>query len=84
MIHQSVVSLIAQNILQNFQKIFKNCQKFRKKLKITFNLAHFSGWVFFWVTKSNTSDALCVIFTILVSFSRGNALFASKAKINVF
>ena len=28
--------------------------------------------------------ALCVIFTILVSFSRDNALFASKAKINVF
>ena len=27
---------------------------------------------------------LCVIFTILVSFSRDNALFASKAKINVF
>ena len=27
--------------------------------------------------------ALCVIFTILVSFSRDNALFASKAKINV-
>ena len=28
--------------------------------------------------------ALCVIFTILVSFSLNNALFASKAKINVF
>ena len=28
--------------------------------------------------------ALCVIFTILVSFSQDNALFASKAKINVF
>ena len=28
--------------------------------------------------------ALCVIFTILVSFSWDNALFASKAKINVF
>ena len=28
--------------------------------------------------------ALCVIFTILVSFSRDNALFASKAKIKVF
>ena len=28
--------------------------------------------------------ALCVIFPILVSFSRDNALFASKAKINVF
>ena len=27
--------------------------------------------------------ALCVIFTILVSFLRDNALFASKAKINV-
>ena len=27
---------------------------------------------------------LCVTFTILVSFSRGNALFASKAKVNVF
>ena len=26
---------------------------------------------------------LCVIFTILVSFSRDNALFASKAKINL-
>ena len=26
----------------------------------------------------------CVIFTILVSFLRDNALFASKAKINVF
>ena len=26
---------------------------------------------------------LCVIFTILVSFSPDNALFASKAKINV-
>ena len=30
------------------------------------------------------SAALCVIFTILVSFLRDNALFASKAKINVF
>ena len=28
--------------------------------------------------------ALCVIFTILVSFSQDTALFASKAKINVF
>ena len=28
-------------------------------------------------------SALCVIFTILVSFSWDNALFASKAKINV-
>ena len=28
--------------------------------------------------------ALCAIFTILVSFLRDNALFASKAKINVF
>ena len=28
--------------------------------------------------------ALCVIFKIFVSFSRENALFASKAKINVF
>ena len=27
--------------------------------------------------------ALCVIFTILVSFSRDNALFASNAKINL-
>ena len=27
---------------------------------------------------------LCVIFTILVSFSQDNELFASKAKINVF
>ena len=27
---------------------------------------------------------MCVIFTILVSFSRDNALFASKAKINIF
>ena len=30
------------------------------------------------------SLALCVIFTILVSFLRYNGLFASKAKINVF
>ena len=30
-----------------------------------------------------TSFSLCVIFTILVSFWRDNALFASKAKINV-
>ena len=29
-------------------------------------------------------NALCVIFIILVSFLWGNALFASKAKINVF
>ena len=29
-------------------------------------------------------DALCVIFTILVSFLWDNALFASKAKINIF
>ena len=28
--------------------------------------------------------ALCMIFVILVSFSQDNALFASKAKINVF
>ena len=28
--------------------------------------------------------ALCVIFTILVSFSRDDARFASKAKINIF
>ena len=28
--------------------------------------------------------ALCVIFTILVSFSQDNAMFAPKAKINVF
>ena len=28
--------------------------------------------------------SLCVIFKILVSFSRDNALFASKAKINIF
>ena len=28
--------------------------------------------------------ALCLFFTILVSLSRDNALFASKAKINVF
>ena len=27
--------------------------------------------------------ALCVIFTVLVSFSQNNALFTSKAKINV-
>ena len=34
---------------------------------------------------SSTVPALCVIFTILVSFSRDNAIavFASKAKINV-
>ena len=31
-----------------------------------------------------SKDTLCVIFTILVSFSWDNALFASKAKINVF
>ena len=31
-----------------------------------------------------SSVSLCVIFTILVSFSRDNALFASMAKINVF
>ena len=44
-----------------------------------------------WSSPSNirrhsryTYIALCVIFTILVSFSRDNALFASKAKINVF
>ena len=30
------------------------------------------------------SSTLCVIFTILVSFSRDNALFASKAEINIF
>ena len=30
------------------------------------------------------TGTLCVIFTILVSFSLDNALFASKAKINVF
>ena len=30
------------------------------------------------------STLLCVIFTILVSFLRDNALFASEAKINVF
>ena len=34
--------------------------------------------------KEIKSTALCVIFTILVSFSQDNALFASKAKLNVF
>ena len=29
-------------------------------------------------------STICLIFTILVSFSKDNALFASKAKINVF
>ena len=33
---------------------------------------------------SSNAIALCVIFTILVSFSRNNALFASKAKFHVF
>ena len=33
-----------------------------------------------WVSQST----ICVIFTILVSFLWDNALFASKAKINVF
>ena len=28
--------------------------------------------------------SLCLIFTILVSFSQGNTLFASEAKINIF
>ena len=34
--------------------------------------------------EADSSGALCVIFSILVSFSRDNALFASKAKIKVF
>ena len=32
----------------------------------------------------DSPKTLCVIFTILVSFSRDNVLFASKAKINIF
>ena len=35
-------------------------------------------------TTNEIHTALCVIFTILVAFSRDNALFASKAKINIF
>ena len=38
----------------------------------------FSPWVFGY------PNPLCMIFTILISFSRDNAMFASKAKINVF
>ena len=34
-------------------------------------------------TFKTAAAALFVIFTILVSFSRDNALFASKAKINI-
>ena len=56
----------------------------------------FTLWYFIWVLHlvpnfiniscvwSGSYIALCVIFTILVSFSHDNALFASKAKINVF
>ena len=43
-------------------------------------------WLALLISKrpwSKSRGALCVIFTILVSFSRDNALFASKAKINV-
>ena len=47
-----------------------------------------SIWIqqrFYFLLLIDESKALCVIFTILVSFSRDNALlFASKAKINVF
>ena len=43
-----------------------------------------SFWFTFRVKILSIVRALCVIFTILVSFSRDNALFASKAKINVF
>ena len=35
-------------------------------------------------TTNEIHTTLCMIFTILVSFSRNNALFASKTKINVF
>ena len=44
------------------------------------NGPHFSGQINYLMLPYT----LCVIFTILVSFSRDNALFASKAKINVF
>ena len=37
-----------------------------------------------YVDATVVTCALCVIFTILVSFSQENALFASKAEINVF
>ena len=36
------------------------------------------------IVSTSQVHTLCVIFTILVSFSQDNALFASKAKINVF
>ena len=39
-----------------------------------------------WTTSQRSASVpctLCVIFTILVSFLRDNALFALKAKINV-
>ena len=36
------------------------------------------------IVSTSQVHTLCVIFTILISFSRDNALFASKAKINVF
>ena len=39
---------------------------------------------FLQIKLSDIRGSLCVIFTILISFSRDNALFASKAKINVF
>ena len=42
------------------------------------------GWVWWIIGGIFIIITLCVIFTILVSFSRDNALFASKAKINVF
>ena len=42
------------------------------------------NWLYFFLSSIYHPCALCVIFTILVSFSRDNALlFASKAKINV-
>ena len=37
----------------------------------------------YYVTVTIQPYALCVIFTIVVSLSQDNALFASKAKINV-
>ena len=50
-----------------------------KLCDITFSKTY-KSWCCHWVL---TTRSLCVIFTILVSFSRDNALYASKAKINV-
>ena len=57
----------------------------------------YSIYLFVWIQQSADFDlkndfscpslyrvALCVIFTILVSFSQNNVLFASKTKINIF